>query len=106
MGVDSGLIEGPHLTPCSRHVVTTGDYEDRGQWWRTPAPVQNGLRRIGGNVFADGVDDMMKATREEILFGAEIIKVLTNNGHGFRSEERRVGKECVSRCESRWGPDH
>src|SRR3546814_12208921 len=23
-----------------------------------------------------------------------------------RSEERRVGKECVSKCRSRWGPDH
>src|SRR3546814_18059639 len=23
-----------------------------------------------------------------------------------RSEERRVGKECVSKCSSRWSPDH
>src|SRR3546814_13766144 len=23
-----------------------------------------------------------------------------------RSEERRVGKECVSTCRSRWAPDH
>src|SRR3546814_11529437 len=23
-----------------------------------------------------------------------------------RSEERRVGKECVSTCSSRWSPDH
>src|SRR3546814_15566941 len=25
---------------------------------------------------------------------------------GYRSEERRVGKECVSKCRSRWSPDH
>src|SRR3546814_13283387 len=25
---------------------------------------------------------------------------------GIRSEERRVGKECVSTCRSRWSPDH
>src|SRR3546814_235932 len=25
---------------------------------------------------------------------------------GTRSEERRVGKECVSTCRSRWSPDH
>src|SRR3546814_17335405 len=25
---------------------------------------------------------------------------------GFRSEARRVGKECVSTCRSRWSPDH
>src|SRR3546814_21074650 len=24
----------------------------------------------------------------------------------MRSEERRVGKECVSKCKSRWFPDH
>src|SRR3546814_11359954 len=24
----------------------------------------------------------------------------------MRSEERRVGKECVSQCRSRWAPDH
>src|SRR3546814_9741404 len=26
--------------------------------------------------------------------------------HGGRSEERRVGKECVSTCRSRWPPYH
>src|SRR3546814_712223 len=28
------------------------------------------------------------------------------NGFAFRSEERRVGKECVSTCRSRWSPYH
>src|SRR3546814_6761321 len=27
-------------------------------------------------------------------------------GSEFRSEERRVGKECVSTCRSRWSPYH
>src|SRR3546814_11371112 len=27
-------------------------------------------------------------------------------GHTGRSEERRVGKECVSTCRSRWSPYH
>src|SRR3546814_5318069 len=27
-------------------------------------------------------------------------------GDGLRSEERRVGKECVSTCRSRWSPYH
>src|SRR3546814_8184061 len=26
--------------------------------------------------------------------------------HEYRSEERRVGNECVSRCRSRWSPYH
>src|SRR3546814_12119497 len=33
------------------------------------------------------------------------VKAALNNSFG-RSEERRVGKECVSTCRSRWPPDH
>src|SRR3546814_2282262 len=29
-----------------------------------------------------------------------------DNGENDRSEERRVGKECVSTCRSRWSPYH
>src|SRR3546814_6583259 len=31
---------------------------------------------------------------------------LNCTGVGARSEERRVGKECVSTCRSRWSPYH
>src|SRR3546814_14429480 len=34
--------------------------------------------------------------------GAELVV----DGRGLRSEERRVGKECVSTCRSRWSPYH
>src|SRR3546814_21123034 len=30
----------------------------------------------------------------------------TQRGFNSRSEERRVGKECVSTCRSRWSPSH
>src|SRR3546814_11105763 len=30
----------------------------------------------------------------------------TGEEFGERSEERRVGKECVSKCSSRWSPYH
>src|SRR3546814_10698324 len=33
-------------------------------------------------------------------------RVLTVDPAGWRSEERRVGKECVSTCRSRWSPYH
>src|SRR3546814_14484557 len=33
--------------------------------------------------------------------------VMASNGYAYlRSEERRVGKECVSTCRSRWSPYH
>src|SRR3546814_13850313 len=34
------------------------------------------------------------------------LMVQTHCHHHARSEERRVGKECVSTCRSRWSPDH
>src|SRR3546814_20583914 len=43
------------------------------------------------------------------LVGLEAARTLTLPYAGTtrdRSEERRVGKECVSTCRSRWWPDH
>lgn len=78
-----GMFDGPHLTACSRHIVTTGDYEDRGHWWKTHDRAYDGVRRVGGNVFADGPDQIAKAVRQEILRGAQIIKIIPTGGHGF-----------------------
>src|SRR3546814_20047949 len=33
-------------------------------------------------------------------------RMIIKRSLGFRSEERRVGKECVSTCRSRWSPYH
>src|SRR3546814_14571628 len=38
------------------------------------------------------------------LSPAEAKRVLSLGAPGVRSEERRVGKECVSTCRSRWSP--
>src|SRR3546814_12126497 len=50
-------------------------------------PVRSGV--------ADARDDEGQGMRE-----------LRNGIEKDRSEERRVGKECVSTCRSRWLPDH
>src|SRR3546814_18875847 len=34
------------------------------------------------------------------------VRVFKNGNLHIRSEERRVGKECVSTCSSRWSPYH
>src|SRR3546814_17400075 len=40
------------------------------------------------------------------LAGWRIEIVATDLSNEIRSEERRVGKECVSTCRSRWSPYH
>src|SRR3546814_11223063 len=43
--------------------------------------------------------------REALMIGAD--RAIEQQGKGVdRSEERRVGKECVSTCRSRWSPYH
>src|SRR3546814_11510605 len=43
-----------------------------------------------------------------IVFGRQgpEVRILSPRPVSFRSEERRVGKECVSTCRSRWEPYH
>src|SRR3546814_11863024 len=33
-----------------------------------------------------------------------LLRIMRDHERGQRSEERRVGKECVSTCRSRWSP--
>ena len=41
-----------------------------------------------------------------VLPKATIQRILTEEGGTWRSEERRVGKECPQLCRSRWSPYH
>src|SRR3546814_19507971 len=41
---------------------------------------------------------------DDVLAGKIFVHARTRDD--FRSEERRVGKECVSTCRSRWSPYH
>src|SRR3546814_13249299 len=40
------------------------------------------------------------------LAGGVLGNVIAPGGSKTRSEERRVGQECVSTCRSRWSPSH
>src|SRR3546814_18603162 len=45
------------------------------------------------------------ASRRVLILGRATL-FATVSSTGNRSEERRVGKECVSKCRSRWSPYH
>src|SRR3546814_11363613 len=48
------------------------------------------------------LDDFSRVERGGVMAPGQ----LGIDGEEDRSEERRVGKECVSTCRSRWSPDH
>src|SRR3546814_20145103 len=68
----------------------------------------------GGPDFTPGfyrvtpVDRNSRASEKPQMLCAADAQALLRLGHGnaSRSEERRVGKECVSTCRSRWSPYH
>src|SRR3546814_17202280 len=57
---------------------------------------------IGDGATAEG--DFHAACTFAAVYGAPVILNIVNNQWAIRSEERRVGKECVSTCRSRWSP--
>src|SRR3546814_19276422 len=70
----------------------------------------------GANIeLADGVEGYVRASdisKERVEDASAVLKVGQTVEAKFigmdrkRSEERRVGKECVSTCRSRWSPYH
>src|SRR3546814_20164336 len=77
-----------------------------------PAARQDGraaARGIGGAVEHrfDHFDAVRRRDRRGERFGGEIADIMVGETIApRRSEERRVGKACVSTCRSRWSPYH
>src|SRR3546814_19167396 len=72
------------------HGIGRHRYEDRtGDRGVLIEPVEKQRDRDSGNPGDEDIDDHRR-----------------RNDAAERSEERRVGKECVRRCRSRWSPKH
>src|SRR3546814_13538691 len=72
-----GWVSGHESGGIGEHAVTSGL---EGAWVNTPTEWSENYFRL------------------LLDYEYELVK--------SRSEERRVGKECVSTCRSRWSPDH
>src|SRR3546814_13907801 len=72
-----------------------------GSWWKDYDPVQ-----IGHNVKKWRDYTEANGWQATFLNQHDVYGLIGHFGGDaeFRSEERRVGKECVSTCRSRWSP--
>src|SRR3546814_14264599 len=73
---------------------------------RVPPNVGEGLRTL-----IDGARQGRRFAALDLEQQRDVLDLFTKSartmlGGWFRSEERRVGKECVSTCRSRWSPYH
>ncbi|AHK04807.1 hypothetical protein At15955_47080 (plasmid) [Agrobacterium tumefaciens] len=78
MAVEEGMIDGPRLVICGKALSQTVghcDYRSRHDKRELHAGSLGALGRI-----ADGVDQVRRATREEIKGGADFIKIMANGG--------------------------
>src|SRR3546814_12191399 len=72
-----------------------------GDSWRLGPDLANTLRRMGER--GDIIRTMQRELTARKLERAPVDRVIFDPA---RSEERRVGKECVRTCRSRWSPYH
>src|SRR3546814_12728725 len=64
------------------------------------------MRHVFGTVHAREDDSTGAIGLEAAIVEAKRLRYPARRIIGFRPEERRVGKECVSTCRSRWSPYH
>src|SRR3546814_2194820 len=73
------------------------------QWFRR-GPIKTQFPDATG-----AIDGRQRDSFQPGRFGTDKVQSATGIGDDVgigRSEERRVGKECVSTCRSRWSPSH
>src|SRR3546814_19973155 len=96
--VETGLeVDG-----IDAHVDLLGGLVGRGEESGAVMPrfVDSGVERVAG------VEDAEAAVGKTAALGIEMGEGRYDRCRAGRSEERRVGKECVSTCRSVWSPSH
>src|SRR3546814_19436055 len=61
---------------------------------------------VAGNLLNDRSHVGQAIPDAGIYFTIHFLNISNGNAKVERSEERSVGKECVSTCRSRWSPSH
>src|SRR3546814_3779507 len=80
--------------------------EDKGQGVRVSHISDVAMLRTAGLVLAVHAQMPSELTRTRLPAQAKLGPIERIRDLVHRSEERRVGKECVSTCRSRWSPYH
>jgi imidazolonepropionase-like amidohydrolase len=71
--IKKGVVPGPRMVVATRGVGATGGHADINGW-------NPDLNLPGWAQIADGVDELRKAVREQVKFGADLIKVTATGG--------------------------
>lgn len=78
--IEKGIIQGPRMIVAGRALVATGSYGPKGFSSEFSHPV--------GAEEADGVDALIRAVRDQIGHGADVVKVYADYRWGIGGEAR------------------
>eukprot|EP01084_Bolivina_argentea_P123693 219192_1 len=73
--INEGTIEGPNIYPCGKALSQTAGHGDHHNM-----PLQYSCNCIQWSKLCDGVDECIKAVRENIRMGADCIKMMASGG--------------------------
>lgn len=80
--IDEGVLPGPRIYPSGAIISQTSGHGDYRQRWEVPSDrheLSYG-ERINAGVIADGPDEVLRATREQLMLGASQIKLAAGGG--------------------------
>jgi imidazolonepropionase-like amidohydrolase len=78
--IDRGIIPGPRMLVATRALAPTGMYPLSGYSWEIEVPA--------GAQLVDGVDNLRRAVREQVKFGADWIKVYADRDNYIGDDGR------------------
>ncbi|QKD81425.1 amidohydrolase family protein [Thermoleptolyngbya sichuanensis A183] len=81
--IDQGQLAGPRLWPSGAMISQTsghGDFRTLDELLRTPTSELSLAERYGVGAIADGVPEVLRATREQLMRGATQIKLAAGGG--------------------------
>lgn len=81
--IDMGLARGPRIFPSGAFISQTGGHGDFRLPFEVPRGSHGNLSHselLGGAAIADGVPEVLRAVREQLMLGASQIKVMSGGG--------------------------
>lgn len=80
LAIDEGAIPGPRVKAAGRVITQTGGHGDV-----CVLPLEMARQQTSRRI-ADGIDDCVRAVREQVREGAEWVKIITGNPHELDEE--------------------
>lgn len=98
--VNEGIVPGPRIMAAGRYISVTGGHGDTHylplEWVKEGRPFGWGM---DGRI-ADGVDECMRAVREQLREGVDFIKICTSGGGGSLRDPPHIPEYTLEELEA------